>query len=82
MTRLAERAGFRIVPLFLEPDGNFPNHHPNPMHEKNREDARQALLRESADIAFVFDGDADRVMILDDTGEVLTSGIISSVIAT
>ena len=50
------------------------------MHEKNREDARQALLSESADIAFVFDGDADRVMILDDTGEVLTSGIISSVI--
>jgi len=82
MTRLAERAGFRMIPLFLEPDGNFPNHHPNPMHEKNREDARQALLRESADIAFVFDGDADRVMILDDMGEVLTSGIISSVIAT
>jgi phosphomannomutase len=82
MTRLAERAGFRMIPLFLNPDGNFPNHHPNPMHEKNREDARQALLRESADIAFVFDGDADRVMILDDTGGVLTSGIISSVIAT
>lgn len=80
MTRLATKAWFRMIPLFLEPDGNFPNHHPNPMHEKNREDARQALLRESADVAFVFDGDADRVMILDDTGEVLTSGVISSVI--
>lgn len=81
MTRLAERAGFRMIPLFLDPDGNFPNHHPNPMHDKNREDARQALLDNQADIAFVFDGDADRVMILDDAGEVLTSGIISSVIA-
>jgi phosphomannomutase len=80
MTRLAEKAGFRMVPLFLDPDGNFPNHHPNPMHEKNREDARQALLANQADAAFVFDGDADRVMILDDTGEVLTSGVISSII--
>ncbi len=82
MTRLAEKAGFRMIPLYLDPDGNFPNHHPNPMHEKNREDARQALLANQADAAFVFDGDADRVMILDDTGEVLTSGVISSVIAT
>jgi phosphomannomutase len=80
MTRLAEKAGFRMVPLFLDPDGNFPNHHPNPMHEKNREDARQALIENQADAAFVFDGDADRVMILDDTGKVLTSGVISSVI--
>jgi phosphomannomutase/phosphoglucomutase len=82
MTRLSEKAGFRMVPLFLDPDGNFPNHHPNPMHEKNREDARQALIENQADAAFVFDGDADRVMILDDTGEVLTSGVITSVIAT
>lgn len=81
MTRLATKAGFRMMPLFLDPDGNFPNHHPNPMHEKNREDARNALLVNKADIAFVFDGDADRVMILDDLGEVLTSGVISSVIA-
>lgn len=80
MTRLSERAGFRMIPLFLEPDGNFPNHHPNPMHEKNREDARQALLKNNADIAFIFDGDADRVMVLDDLGEVLTSGVISSII--
>ncbi len=80
MTRLAQKAEFRMIPLYLDPDGNFPNHHPNPMHEKNREDARQALLANQADAAFVFDGDADRVMILDDTGEVLTSGVISSVI--
>jgi len=82
MTRLAEKAGFRMIPLFLDPDGNFPNHHPNPMHEKNRKDARQALLANHAHVALVFDGDADRVMILDDAGEVLTSGVISSVIAT
>jgi phosphomannomutase len=80
MTRLAEKAGFHMIPLYLDPDGNFPNHHPNPMLEKNREDARQALLSNHADLAFIFDGDADRVMILDDHGESITSGIISSII--
>lgn len=80
MSRLATKAGFRMIPLFLEPDGNFPYHHPNPMHEKNRADAKLALLENRADAAWVFDGDADRVMVLDDTGEVLTSGVISSII--
>jgi len=81
MTRLAERAGFKMIPLYLDPDGDFPNHHPNPMLEKNRTDAKKALLENHADLAFIFDGDADRVMVLDDTGELMTSGIISSIIA-
>jgi phosphomannomutase len=81
MTRLAERAGFTMIPLYLEPDGNFPNHHPNPMLAKNREEAREIVLRGDADFAWCFDGDADRIMIVDDRGEVVTSGVISSVIA-
>lgn len=80
MKRLSEKLGCRLIPLFLDPDGNFPNHHPNPMLEKNRETARQTLLKEKADIAFCFDWDADRVMILDNKGDVITSGIISSII--
>ena len=66
MSALAEKARFTLIPLFLEPDGNFPNHHPNPMHEKNREDARITLLEQGADVAFIFDGDADRVILLDE----------------
>lgn len=42
---------------------------------------QKALLENHADLAFIFDGDADRVMVLDDTGELMTSGIISSIIA-
>lgn len=82
ITRLSEKAGFTLLPLFLEPDGNFPHHHPNPMLEKNRQDAKDLLIEKQADAAWIFDGDADRIMILDDTGVLLTSGIISSVIAT
>jgi phosphomannomutase len=80
MTRLAERAGFTMIPLYLDPDWDFPNHHPNPMLEKNRVEARQKLLDRGADIAFCFDGDADRIMIIDDRGDVVTSGVLSSVI--
>jgi phosphomannomutase len=81
MKQLAQKAWFKLIPLYLDPDGDFPNHHPNPMLEKNRIDAKNALLENHADLAFIFDGDADRVMILDDSGELMTSGIISSIIA-
>ena len=81
MSALATQAQFKLIPLFLDPDGNFPNHHPNPMHEKNREDARVALLEHHADVAFIFDGDADRVILLDETGEQINSAIVSTIIA-
>lgn len=81
MTRLATKAWFHMIPLYLEPDGNFPNHHPNPMLEKNRLDAKNALLQNHADAAFLFDGDADRIMILDEEWLPVTSGVISAVIS-
>lgn len=76
-----KKAGIDTIPLFLDPDGNFPNHHPNPMIRANREAARQAVLDTSADMAFLFDGDADRVVILDSHGEMVVSGVICSIIA-
>lgn len=78
---LQEKTRFELIPFFLEPDGNFPHHHPNPIIAKNREDARVKLLETHADIAFIFDGDADRIMLLDERGEVVSSGIIASIIA-
>ena len=82
MEKLSKKAGFQLIPLYLDPDGNFPNHHPNPMLEANRLDAKKALIEHQADLAFIFDGDADRVMMLDDRGGLMTSGVISSIIAT
>ena len=49
--------------LFVEPDGTFPNHHPDPSVEENLVDIRKAL-EESGDIAFAYDGDADRIAVL------------------
>jgi phosphomannomutase len=81
MARLSEKAGFTMIPLYLGPDGNFPHHHPNPMLEKNREDAKWALLENKANAAFIFDGDADRIVILDEKWDQVNSAIISAVIA-
>jgi len=49
--------------LYMEPDGSFPNHHPDPSVEENLVDVK-ALLEKSGDIAFAYDGDADRIAVL------------------
>ncbi|HEY0839259.1 MAG TPA: phosphomannomutase/phosphoglucomutase, partial [Vulgatibacter sp.] len=57
--------------LFLEPDGNFPNHHPDPTVEENLEDLRRRVLETGADLGIAFDGDADRIGVVDEKGNVL-----------
>lgn len=49
--------------LYVEPDGTFPNHHPDPSDEHNLEDVKK-LLEAEGDIAFAYDGDADRIAVL------------------
>ena len=49
--------------LYVDPDGTFPNHHPDPSVEKNLEDVK-AVLEKEGDIAFAYDGDADRIAVL------------------
>jgi len=49
--------------LYVEPDGTFPNHHPDPSDENNLEDVKK-LLETDGDIAFAYDGDADRIAVL------------------
>ncbi len=49
--------------LYVEPDGTFPNHHPDPSEEHNLNDIKE-LLKEKGDIAFAYDGDADRIAVL------------------
>jgi phosphomannomutase/phosphoglucomutase len=63
---LLERLGFEVVQLYCDPDGSFPNHHPDPTVPKNLEDLRKAVLDERADAGVAWDGDADRVVLVDD----------------
>ncbi len=54
---------FKAKGLYVEPDGTFPNHHPDPSVEHNLEDVKR-LLEKEGDIAFAYDGDADRIAVL------------------
>lgn len=63
--------GCEIVPLFCEPDGDFPNHHPDPTVMKYITDLIAAVKKHGADIGIGYDGDADRVGTVDENGEVV-----------
>ena len=65
----------KIIPLNFEPDGNFPNHSPNPL-EKGSSDQISALIKkEKADFGFMFDADADRVFLVDEMGELVRADV-------
>ena len=74
-------ANLELVGLFLDLDGSFPNHQPNPLEPENLVDAQRAVLEHGADVALVFDGDADRCFIVDERGQVVSPSAITALIA-
>jgi Phosphomannomutase len=70
-----------LVELFTELDGDFPNHPPNPLEPANLVDAQNAVREHGADLALVFDGDADRCFIIDEHGEVVPPSVVTALIA-
>jgi phosphomannomutase/phosphoglucomutase len=69
--RLFPKLGIEPRCLFCESDGTFPNHHPDPTVEKNLEDLIAAVKKDRADVGIAFDGDADRIGVIDDQGEII-----------
>ncbi len=63
--------GAEVTPLFCESDGTFPNHHPDPTVPENLRDLQMAVRRGSAELGIAFDGDADRIGAVDETGEII-----------
>ncbi|HEX8831708.1 MAG TPA: phosphomannomutase/phosphoglucomutase [Longimicrobium sp.] len=60
-----------VIPIFCESDGTFPNHHPDPVVDKNLVDIIARVKAEGADLGVAFDGDADRIGAIDDRGEIV-----------
>ncbi len=69
--KLFNTMGLDPVILFEKPDGNFPNHHPDPTVEENLVDLRNKVLETGAVVGIGFDGDADRIGIVDHTGKMI-----------
>lgn len=68
---LFKAVGLEPVILFEKPDGMFPNHHPDPTVEENLVDLKNAVLKEGAICGIGFDGDADRIGVVDHTGKMI-----------
>ncbi len=79
--RLYEAVGLRPIILFEEPDGRFPNHHPDPTVEENTEDLKKEVLAQRASIGIGFDGDADRIGLVDGTGRGILGDEIMMIIS-
>jgi phosphomannomutase/phosphoglucomutase len=69
--QLFERLGVQARGLFCESDGTFPNHHPDPTVPENLEDLIKAVKQDGAEIGIAFDGDADRIGVVDANGTII-----------
>jgi phosphomannomutase len=76
-----ERLPIDAVRCYFEPDGNFPNHEPNPLLPENREFIVRKTLEEGAELGVAFDGDADRCFFVDDTGEFVPGDFATALFA-
>jgi phosphomannomutase/phosphoglucomutase len=69
--KLIRALGCEVIELFCEIDGKFPNHHPDPSQPKNLEDVIAAVHKHKADLGLAFDGDGDRLGVIDSKGNVI-----------
>jgi phosphomannomutase len=70
-----------VVPLYFELDGSFPNHEANPLDPANLVDLQAAVREHGADLGLAFDGDADRVFVVDERGAAVPPSAITALVA-
>ena len=78
---LLERLGIELVTTYWEPDGNFPDHGPNPLLEENRRFIVDEVRATGADLGIAWDGDADRCFFIDDSGRFVDGDFLTAILA-
>jgi phosphomannomutase len=78
---LLERLGLDLIECYWEPDGNFPDHEPNPLLPENREFIMAEVVRRQADLGIAWDGDADRCFFIDNNGAFVDGDFLTALLA-
>ena len=81
MPRVFDRLPCEIVPLYFELDGTFPNHEANPIEPENINDLQRAVVENRCDLGVAFDGDADRMFLIDEHGQFVGGDMVTAMVA-
>jgi phosphomannomutase / phosphoglucomutase len=73
--------GCEVIPLYCEMDGTFPNHHPDPTLVENLVDLQSAVRSHGLELGIAFDGDADRIGVIADTGKIIWGDLLLAIYA-
>jgi phosphomannomutase len=76
-----ERLPGELIPLYFELDGSFPNHEANPIEPENTAVLRETVVREGADLGIAFDGDADRMFVIDEQGQFVGGDMVTAMVS-
>jgi len=79
--KILKNAGVKVKPLYCEPDGSFPNHAPDPLIQKNLTDIISLLKKENFDFGVALDGDADRIIFINEKGRPIPGDLITALMA-
>jgi phosphomannomutase len=78
---LLQKLGLDLIETYWTPDGNFPDHEPNPLLEENRRFIIEKVRETGADLGIAWDGDADRCFFIDDTGEFVDGDFLTALLS-
>jgi len=76
-----EHLPHRLIPMNFELDGRFPNHPADPIKPENTAELRERIIEEKADFGAAFDGDADRMFLVDEKGQLIDSSVVAALVA-